>query len=97
MVRTIFLFPSSMGDDAVDGIVDKHLAPGAKVSNASAMTMSQGPLMGAGGPSPYRRVVEITHESIEDMMKAARSGEQGKETAMKEAGIQIIAFEMRDV
>ena len=76
MVHSLFLFPTDADVAAIDRFLSEVAVPALIARPGTrALYVSEGPLLGPGGPKPYSKVVEIHHEDLHEMNALARSEE----------------------
>jgi hypothetical protein len=99
MIHNLILFPRSADSDAVNSCVADVLAPALKPAKGlRSLTVSEGPLMGPGGPAPYSKVVQATFESLDDVIAFGGSAAAASTAEPLSAlGGLIVFYEVRDL
>jgi hypothetical protein len=91
MVKLLFLFPKGGDQAQMDAYAANTVIPGLKSQPGfRSITGSAGPLMG-GRDLPYSRVIEVSFETLGDVM-AARQSSRGEADVEHQRRFGVIAL-----
>ncbi len=99
MVNVLFLFPQATDAKSLDEFLFTKMIPGIKqAQGVRSVKLSNGELMGAGGPAPYSKVLEVTFDSLPSVMANIQSpGAQAAREFHKNAGTLILMYELNEL
>jgi hypothetical protein len=98
MVHALFLFPKSADPKQVDDILANRFIPAHKQArDVRSLKISSGELMSPGGPPPYAKVVEVSFDSLSDMMAFVQSQPPDERDRVKDLGTLILMYEVNEL
>ena len=97
MVNVLFLFPKSIDPKELDDVLTNGLIPAHKQAlSVRSLKISEGDLMSPGGPPPYAKVVEVSFDSLNDMMAFVQSQPPDSRERVKALGTLILMYEVKE-
>jgi len=98
MVNVLFLFPKSTDPKELDDFLTNRFIPAHKQAlDVRSLKISAGDLMSPGGPPPYAKVVEVSFDSLNDMMAFVQSQPPDARDRMKALGTLILMYEVDEL
>jgi len=99
MIRALFVIPKSAEAVVSDGNLIKFSGPdGQPIPGLRSVMQSDGPLMSPSGPPPYGKVIELTFDSLDEVMAHVQSeAVQGGKAQLLGSGILVLMYEVNEV
>ena len=98
MINVLFLFPKSADPKELDDLFSSRFNLESKQAmKARSLTISVGELMSPFGPPPFVRVMEVSYDSLEDVMGVTQNPDvQAGNQKLKAFGVLILMYEVNE-
>ena len=98
MVKSLMLVPNSITQDKSESIISRYVNSVKKAEGMLSVTLSDGSIMSPGGPVSFSHAVDVSWESLPQMVAWAQGANDLDEDKdhLLENGAQLLFYEIKE-